>query len=225
MQLSLEKTLTEQTIKSQSQIRNEDEIHVQPAKGTSHSHHLQQHGKATEKATHQSQQAKGLTSLESSSTASTRRASGGSLLSTTVAATSRSRSAAEASVDRLTTADRSASRRARRGCAHHGARQGRGVLSRRALSTTRVVLTAVGCASVVVSAVAHALVSPLLTDEVGQRLGVFGDVWDGAVAADALVGQSVGITGVLLGDGGVGGGLEADELEGHVSMAFEIGLE
>jgi len=80
-----------------------------------------------------------------------------------------------------------------------------------------VLLAAGGRASVVRSAVAHALISPLLTDEEGQGLGVLGDVGRGAVAADALEGQGVWIASVLLGNGGIGGELEADELGGYVS--------
>lgn len=77
-----------------------------------------------------------------------------------------------------------------------------------------MLLAAVGGAGVVLSAVAHALGSPLLTDPVWQSLGVFGDVGRSAIAADAGVGQGVGVAAVLLGYGGVGGGLEADELGG-----------
>lgn len=169
-------------------------------------HRLEQDGEATEETAHQSQKAEGLTSLKSRSTAGTGRACGGSLLSTaisTVATSRRSCSATEASVDRLATANGSTRRRARGRRAHHGARERRGILPLRALRTARVLLTAVGRASVILSAVAHALVAPLLTDEERQCLGVHGDVGRGTVAADALVGEGVRVAGVLLGHGRV----------------------
>lgn len=55
-------------------------------------------------------------------------------------------------------------------------------------------LPAGALAGSVVAAVVNAVVSPLLADEEGQGLGVFGNVWGDAVVTDAVVGQVVGIT-------------------------------
>lgn len=61
------------------------------------------------------------------------------------------------------------------------------------LGTAWVVLTAGALAGRVVAAVFNAVVSPLLADEEGQGLGVFGNVWGDTVIANAVVGQGVGI--------------------------------
>lgn len=96
----------------------------------------------------------------------------------------------------------------------HGGRQRRVALVG-FLSTARVVLSAGALAGSVVAAVADAVCSPLLADEVGQGLGVLGDVGRGTVVADAAVGQVVRVAVIFLGGHGVDTGLlEADERAG-----------
>jgi len=75
-----------------------------------------------------------------------------------------------------------------------------------------VVLTAVALACVVAVAVGNAVVTPLLADEVRQRLRVLGNVGRETVVAHALVGQVVRVARVGLGGHGADAGLlEADE--------------
>jgi hypothetical protein len=93
----------------------------------------------------------------------------------------------------------------------HGGRE-RSVAAVRVLSTARVILTAGALAGSVVAAVVNTVVSPLLADEVGQGLGVFGDVGGDAVVADAVVGQVIRVAVVCLCAHGVDARLlETDE--------------
>lgn len=75
-----------------------------------------------------------------------------------------------------------------------------------------MVLTAGALAGRVIAAVVNAVVSPLLANEEGQGLGVFGDVWGDTVVANTVVGQVVGIAVICLCAHGVDARLlEADE--------------
>lgn len=72
--------------------------------------------------------------------------------------------------------------------------------------------TASVLAGVVTVAVINAVVAPLLADEEGEGLRILGDVGNDAVLAHTLVGQVIGIAGILgRGHGGDAGLLKANE--------------
>jgi len=78
-------------------------------------------------------------------------------------------------------------------------------------STTWVVGSASTGTSVVAAAVGDTLVAPLGTNKVWQGLRVLCGIWRLAVAADAVVRQSIGITVVGLGLASVTWVLKADK--------------
>jgi hypothetical protein len=180
---------------------------------------LQHEREAAEESTRQSDDAEGVSELQSRSSSSARvcrRGAGGARRAflRRGATVARGRCAAEARVDGAAAAIGGSAGLAccARSAGRHGGGDGRRVGPDGALSTARMVLLAGGSAGVVTVAALHTLVAPLLADEEGHGLGVLGHIGREPVAAHAGVGQGIRVACVVVCGESVGGCLQADQL-------------